>query len=94
MEEYLPLIVQLVSGAVGGNIAGSLMKKSSLGTLWNSIVGILGGGLGGQILGMIGLGVGGGEMDLGGILSSVAGGGVGGGVVLALVGMVKKAMAK
>ena len=53
MEEYLPLIIQLVSGAVGGNLAGSLMKKFSLGTLGNSIVGILGGGLGGQLLGMM-----------------------------------------
>ena len=94
MEEYLPLIIQLVSGAIGGNIAGSLMKKSSLGTLWNSILGILGGGLGGQILGMIGLGAGAETMDLGGIISSIAGGGVGGGVVLAVVGMIKKAVAK
>ena len=51
MEEYLPLIIQLVSGAVGGNLAGKLMKNFSLGTLWNSIAGILGGGLGGQALG-------------------------------------------
>ncbi|MBC2844029.1 hypothetical protein [Winogradskyella flava] len=99
MEEYLPLIIQLVSGAVGGNLAGKLMKGSSLGTLWNSIVGILGGGLGGTVLGMLGLG--GAEaaeastsMDLSSILGSVAGGGVGGGIVMAIIGMVKKAMAK
>ena len=96
MEDYLPLIIQLVSGAVGGNVAGSLMKNSSLGTLWNSIVGILGGGLGGTVLGMLGLG--GAEasssLDLGSILGSVAGGGVGGGIVLAVVGMIKKAMNK
>jgi len=99
MEEYLPLIIQLASGAVGGNLAGSLMKKFSLGTLGNSIVGILGGGLGGQLLGMIGLG--GAEaaaassgLDLTSILGSVAGGGVGGGVVMAIVGMIKKAMNK
>lgn len=93
MEEYLPLIIQLVSGAVGGNIAGSLMKKSSLGTLWNSVVGILGGGLGGTVLGMIGLGTDGG-MDLSGILGSVAGGGVGGGILMAIIGVIKKAMNK
>jgi len=99
MEEYLPLIIQLASGAVGVNLAGSLMKKFSLGTLGNSIVGILGGGLGGQLLGMIGLG--GAEaaaassgLDLTSILGSVAGGGVGGGVVMAIVGMIKKAMNK
>ena len=93
MEEYLPLIIQLVSGAVGGNIAGSLMKKSSLGTLWNSVAGILGGGLGGTVLGALGLGTDGG-MDLNGILGSVAGGGVGGGIVMAVIGLIKKAMNK
>ena len=93
MEAYLPLIIQLVSGAVGGNIAGSLLKNSSLGTLWNSVAGILGGGLGGSLLGMIGLGTDGG-MDLSGILGSVAGGGVGGGVVMAIIGFIKKAMNK
>ncbi len=94
MEEYLPVIIQLVSGAVGGNIAGSMMKNFSLGTLWNSIVGILGGGLGGQVLGMLGIGDGSGEMDLGGILGSIAGGGIGGGIVLAIIGMIKKAISK
>lgn len=94
MENLLPLIVQLVSGAVGGNVAGSLMKKFSMGTLWNSVLGILGGGLGGQVLGMLGLDLGGGEMDLAGILGNVAGGGVGGGVIMAIVGLIKNAMNK
>jgi uncharacterized membrane protein YeaQ/YmgE (transglycosylase-associated protein family) len=89
------LLVQLVSGAVGGNVAGAAMKKLSLGTLGNSIVGILGGGIGGQILGMMGMGAGGdGAMDAGSILSSVAGGGVGGAVLLAIIGAIKSAMAK
>jgi len=94
MEGLLPIIIQLVSGAVGGNAAGSIMKNLSLGTLGNSLVGILGGGLGGQLLGMLGLGVGGGELDIASIISSVAGGGIGGGVLLAIVGTVKKAMVK
>ena len=49
------LIIQLVSGAVGGNIAGSFMKDSLLGTVGNSLAGILGGGIGGQLLGLLGL---------------------------------------
>jgi uncharacterized membrane protein YeaQ/YmgE (transglycosylase-associated protein family) len=44
------LIIQIVSGAIGGNVAGAAMKESSLGTVGNSIAGILGGGLGGTIL--------------------------------------------
>ena len=92
--DLLPLIIQLLSGAAGGNIAGSLMKNLSLGTLGNSIAGILGGGLGGQLLGMLGLATTGdaGAMDLGGIIGSIAGGGVGGGVLMAIVGLIKNAM--
>ena len=91
------LIIQLASGAVGGNVAGALLKKFSLGTLGNSIVGILGGGLGGQILGMLGVGGGGqagGSLDIGSILASVAGGGVGGGVLMAIIGVIRNAMGK
>jgi len=70
------LIIQLLCGAVGGNVAGSLMKKSSLGTVGNSIAGILGGGIGGQILGMLtgGAAAAAGGLDAGSIISSVLGG--------------------
>lgn len=87
MEDSLPLIIQLVSGAVGGNIAGALMKEKSLGTLWNSVAGILGGGIGGSLLGLIGL-------DGDGVLGSIAGGGVGGGVLMLIIGFIKNAMNK
>lgn len=94
----LGLIIQLASGALGGNVAGKLMKESSLGTLWNSVAGIAGGGIGGQILGMLSSGAGAaaasGSMDIGSIIGSIAGGGVGGGVVMAVIGMIKKMMAK
>ncbi len=91
---YLPLIIQLISGAVGGNLAGSLMKENSMGTLWNSIAGIAGGGIGGSILGALGMAANSGAMDVGSILSMVAGGGVGGGVLMAVIGFIKKAMGK
>jgi hypothetical protein len=42
---------------------------------------------------MIGLGTDGG-MDISGILGSVAGGCVGGGVLMAIIGLIKKALAK
>jgi uncharacterized membrane protein YeaQ/YmgE (transglycosylase-associated protein family) len=92
----LGLIIQLISGAIGGNVAGSLMKNADLGPVLNSVVGILGGGLGGQLLAM--LGVGGaeaaGSLDIASVITQVAGGGVGGGVLLAIVGLIKNAMAK
>ena len=33
------LIIQLISGAIGGNAAGAVSKDTSLGTVGNSIVG-------------------------------------------------------
>ena len=94
MDSWLPLIIQLISGAVGGNAAGSVMKKFSLGTLGNSIAGILGGGIGGQLLAALGVATGGGGMDIGSIVGSIASGGVGGGVLMAIIGLVKKMIAK
>ena len=90
------LIMNLLGGAIGGNLAGAAMKNLSLGTLWNSVVGILGGGLGGQLLGMLGLftGDGGSAMDIGNIIGNVASSGVGGGVLLAIVGLIKNMTAK
>ena len=41
----IPLIIQLISGAVGGNIAGAILKNLNLGPIGNSIAGIVGGGL-------------------------------------------------
>ena len=94
------LVIQLISGAVGGNVAGSLLSKFNLGPIGNSIAGIIGGGLGGQLLGMLTAGTTAagaapaGGFDIASILSSVAGGGVGGAVVMAIVGLLKQKFAK
>lgn len=89
------LIISLIAGAVGGNGAGALLKNLSLGTLGNSIVGILGGGLGSTLIGMMGGGAAAaGGMDIGSVISSIASGGVGGGILMAIVGMLKSKMAK
>jgi len=85
MEALLPLIIQLISGAAGGNVAGALMKNLSLGPLGNSIAGIVGGGIGGQLLTFIGAG------GLDGIVGSLVSGGVGGAVLMAIIGLIKKA---
>ena len=89
------LIIELISGAVGGNVAGAAMKQNSLGTVGNSIAGIVGGGLGGTILqAVMGQAASGGSMDLTSILSQVAGGGVGGAILMAIIGIIKNQMAK
>jgi hypothetical protein len=90
------LIVALVCGAAGGNIAGSLLKDYNLGTVGNSIAGIIGGGLGGQILGLIlgsaGAAATGGGLDIASIIEQVVGGGLGGGVLMIIVGLIKQIM--
>lgn len=88
------LIIQLISGAIGGNLAGKAMPKFDLGTLWNSVAGLVGGGVGAQLIGAVLPGLLSGGLSVQGILSSVASGGVGGGVMLAIVGIIRNMMQK
>jgi len=95
-------IISLLTGALGGNVAGKLMPNASLGTLWNSVAGIAGGGIGSTILGMLGIGAAsaadaagsGGVPDIGTLLGMGGSGLVGGGVVMAVIGFIKNAMNK
>jgi hypothetical protein len=96
------LIIQLIVGAIGGNAAGKVMPDKSLGTLGNTIAGVLGGVGGGQLLDKI-LGSGAmadaaagaaGSMDIGAIIQQIAGGGIGGAVLMIIVGVIKGAMNK
>jgi hypothetical protein len=71
------------------------MKDKSLGTVGNSLAGILGGGLGGVILQQLGvMSSGGGGLDLAKIVGDIAGGGVGGGIVMAVIAAIKNAMSQ
>lgn len=90
------LIVEAVSGAVGGNVAGAALKEKSLGLIGNSLAGVVGGGLGGTILQAVmgAAATGGGGMDLQSILTNVGGGGVGGAILMAIIGIIKSKMAK
>ena len=90
------LIIQLISGAVGGNIAGSAMKDYNLGPLGNSIAGIIGGGIGGQILSHFSpaMAQAATTLDWGAIVGQVASGGIGGAILMVVVGMLKGMMAK
>jgi uncharacterized membrane protein YeaQ/YmgE (transglycosylase-associated protein family) len=92
----ISLLIEAVSGAVGGNIAGAAMKENSLGAIGNSIAGIVGGGLGGVLLQTIlgGAADGDGSLDLTTMLSNVAGGGVGGAILMVIIGFLKNVMAK
>jgi len=95
MESLIPLIVQLLSGAFGGNLIAKLLPRFGLGTLGNSIVGILGGGLGGYLLNMIGVNAGpSGALDIASIIGSIASGATGGGVLMFVIGLIRKVLSK
>ncbi|MEL7257183.1 MAG: hypothetical protein AAFN80_04975 [Pseudomonadota bacterium] len=44
------LLVNLIAGAFGANIAAGVAKHLNLGLFGNTLVGVLGGGVGGQVL--------------------------------------------
>jgi len=91
---YLPLIIQLVSGLVGGNALGAAVKNLNLGPVGNSIAGLLGGVLGGQLLASLAQGGAAGGMDVGTILESIGGGVAGGGLLTACAAFMKQMLAK
>lgn len=82
------IIINLIAGAAGGNAVGGI-KKLSMGTLWNSITGLLGGLGGGQLLSMLNTGG-----DTNSILTQVLSGLGGGGILTAIVGFIKNKMSK
>lgn len=93
----MEMIIQLIAGAIGGNAAGAGAKNLSLGPIVNTIVGLIGGLGGGQLLTMLGAGdaaAAASNMDLTTIIQSILGGGVGGGALVAIVGALKKALVK
>ncbi|WP_080424851.1 hypothetical protein [Burkholderia ubonensis] len=86
------LIIDIIGGVIGGNVAGKLLEKYSLGPLGNSIAGILGGGIGGEVFrafteGMVSPG--GEPIDIASILGTAGSGGVGGAVLTIIVGLAK-----
>jgi uncharacterized membrane protein YeaQ/YmgE (transglycosylase-associated protein family) len=81
METLISLLVQIISGAVGGNLAG--MTKQSLGTGLNTFLGGVGGLVLGQLVSAL-TGTSGGN---------IVGGGVGGLVLTWVVGFIKSKMA-
>ena len=83
----MQIVIALVSGGVGGNIAGALLKKFSLGPIGNTIVGIIGGGLGAQLLNATGL------FQPTSLIGDIGGSVVGGGILMTIVGLIKNAMA-
>jgi hypothetical protein len=91
-------IISGLSGAAGGVGAGGLFKNLSLGLAGNAISGILGGGIVGKLAGgAIGAALGakaGNPFDVMSIISNLISGGLGGGGLMAVVGLVRSMLAK
>ncbi|HMP06038.1 MAG TPA: hypothetical protein PJ982_06790 [Lacipirellulaceae bacterium] len=96
MESLIPLLIQLIGGGAGGNIVAKLLKNLDLNAVIATITGILGGVGGTKLADLIGV--------LPKILEAVGGTGgeivgnggasaVGGALLTAIVGFIKKAMA-
>jgi uncharacterized membrane protein YeaQ/YmgE (transglycosylase-associated protein family) len=83
-------IISLVTGAIGGNVAGAVFKNLSLGGLGNTIAGVVGGGAGTAILNALGSGGTAGN----GMIGNIASSGVGSIVIMLIAGVIKNAMAK
>lgn len=77
--------------------------EGCLGTLGNTIAGLIGGGVGGQILSALGVfgstavagaGAQAGGFDMGSLIGNIAGSGVGGAILMIIIGFIKQIMAR
>jgi hypothetical protein len=103
METLLPIIVQVITGIIGGQAVGAAIKQAAMGQLPKILSGAIGGVGGAAILGSL---MSGGAVDAGGVADAVGGlgsslnlqnivGGVGGGAILTgIVGAIMSAMKK
>ncbi len=87
------ILINLVAGALGGNAVGKSSPTFDLGTLGNTIAGLVGGGVLGQIITLlwptVSASIQGGSFDIGSIIAQVIGGGAGGAILTAIVGAIK-----
>jgi uncharacterized membrane protein YeaQ/YmgE (transglycosylase-associated protein family) len=81
-------LITLISGAVGGNVGGALIKDQSLGPIVNTVLGLIGGVGGSQLLGTLG-----GMQSLGQI-GNIGASGVVGALLPIIIGILKNKFAK
>jgi uncharacterized membrane protein YeaQ/YmgE (transglycosylase-associated protein family) len=91
--DIINLLIQLLSGAVGGNIAGGLSRTGGMGAPANTLAGVVGGGIGGQILtALLGLATArtaAGGLDIQGFVSQLLAGGISGGVLTGILNLIR-----
>jgi uncharacterized membrane protein YeaQ/YmgE (transglycosylase-associated protein family) len=79
----MSLLIFLAIGALAGWLAGTLMKGGGFGLLGNIVVGVIGAVVGGWVFGLLGITASG---MIGSFITAV----VGAGILLFIVGLVKK----
>lgn len=94
--DIVGLISNLIGGAIGGNAAGAGLKNLSLGTVGNTIAGLVGGALGGYILQGVNLlnQLGLADTTIGSLLGQAGTGLVSGGILTAIIGLIKNMISK
>jgi uncharacterized protein YejL (UPF0352 family) len=87
------ILINLVTGALGGLGAGKSSPNFDLGTIGNLVTGLIGGGVLGQIVTLLLPSViaaaQSGNLSASGIISQVIAGGAGGAILTAIVGAIK-----
>jgi hypothetical protein len=87
------ILINLVTGALGGVGAGKASPQFDLGTIGNIVSGIVGGGVLGQIVTLIlpslVAAAQAGNLSVGGVISQAVAGGAGGAILTAIIGAIK-----
>ncbi len=83
------ILMNLVAGAVGGNAVGKASPSLDLGALGNTISGLVGGGVLGQLIALLLPSLMSGKLDVGAIIIQLVAGGAGGALLTAIVGGIK-----
>jgi hypothetical protein len=87
------ILINLITGALGGAAVGKSSPMFDLGTIGNIIAGLVGGGVLGQIVTLLLPSVmaaaASGNLSIGGIISQVIAGGAGGAILTAIIGAIK-----
>jgi uncharacterized membrane protein YeaQ/YmgE (transglycosylase-associated protein family) len=87
------ILINLITGALGGVGAGKASPTFDLGMIGNIVAGLVGGGVLGQIVTLLLPSVmaaaESGNLSIGGIISQVIAGGAGGAILTAIIGAIK-----
>jgi len=89
--DIIGIVTNLISGGIGGNVAGAASKDLSLGAIGNTIAGAIGGTAGAWILQAVGIlnSMGLSEVSLSSLAGGAATSVVSGGIITAIIGLIK-----